>query len=395
MQGDRILKTDRVYIKEHPLNCKALIIFLLLIFLVGGAPYVIADEAERMEQLEREIRDLKLKVDQFPKAPPKPRSNQFKLPKLRVYGFGHFQYEVRNDENEFTLGEFDLFLTSDIADNLSLLSETVVIFGDHGTNTLDVERLLLKYEAANYLNIVFGRGHTAVGYWNYTYHHGVWFQLTISRPEILKFDHHEGILPTHFVGMELNGNINGDWGLLSYVFQTANGRGRTTHDVQTFNDVDDNKMVNFYLDYKPSWAAGLGIGGNYMIDKIPANPNVGRTSGTQEIIMGAHLNYMDSRMEFLSEYIVIQHNGISDQTHSGGYAQIGYSFDKWVPYYRFEFMNIDPSSSYFQGILDLDQHTLGVRYDWFTYASIKIEYRNMESPRKSRHSGWAQVSFAF
>ena len=46
-------------------------------------------------------------------------------------------------------------------------------------------------------NVSIGRGHTAMGYWNQTFHHGKWFQTTTDRPAIYRFEDDIGILPVH------------------------------------------------------------------------------------------------------------------------------------------------------------------------------------------------------
>lgn len=54
-------------------------------------------------------------------------------------------------------------------------------------------------------NIGVGKYHTALGYWNHTYHHGTWLQSSILRPEIYLFEFQGGILPDHSVGVEVFG----------------------------------------------------------------------------------------------------------------------------------------------------------------------------------------------
>ena len=67
---------------------------------------------------------------------------------------------------------------------------------------VDVERLQIAYRWSDALRLTAGRGHTALGYWNESYHHGKLLQPTVERPEVLKFEDDGGILPVHFVGLE-------------------------------------------------------------------------------------------------------------------------------------------------------------------------------------------------
>ena len=84
-----------------------------------------------------------------------------------------------------------------------------------------------------------------------------------------------------------------------------------------------------------------------------------------------------------------------DNSHAGGYAQFSYGFGDVRPYYRYDFLRIDTADTFFPGIEDTDQHTLGFRYDWYSFAAIKVEYRYQETNTAISNEGTAQISFAF
>ena len=61
-------------------------------------------------------------------------------------------------------------------------------------------------------------------------------------------------------------------------------------------------------------------------------------------------------------------------------------------------MNIANGDPYFiglPGIKDSIQHTMGIRFDWFAYSALKLEYRYMDADSGASNIISGQVSFAF
>lgn len=361
-----------------------------------------AGDDSRNISFENEIKQLKSRVNLLESPPER---SDYEMPKLVIRGFGHAQYDAKEnkrkgkDSNNFTLGGVDLYITSKIARNLFFLNETVFEFDDTGANILDVERVLLKYEYANWLQVSAGRGHTALGYWNQRYHHGVWLHTTTDRPILYRFEDDGGILPVHFVGVEASGRINTAAGQVSYTANVANGRGKITDEVQIIKDDNNGKMVGGRLTFEPMFANGLGFGANFLFDTIPANPGVaGRSTEIDEIIGGAHFFWVDGPVEFIVEASLIHHNSSFEKNHVGGYAQLAYQMGDYKPYYRFDYLEIEEGDPFFAGldeVEDTEEHTLGVRYEWFPFAAIKGEFRIKDSTSKESYAGTIQLSFAF
>jgi hypothetical protein len=110
----------------------------------------------------------------------------------------------RNDKRlSFGLGEQDLFITSDLNDRLSFLGESVFKFdtSSHSKFSVSIERVVLKYNIKGNHNILFGKHHTPINYWNDTYHHGRVFFPTIDRPLIFSTQ----LFPLHNTGIALQG----------------------------------------------------------------------------------------------------------------------------------------------------------------------------------------------
>ena len=111
---------------------------------------------------------------------------------------------LNNEQNRcldlsFTLGEQDLFITSDLTDNISFLGESVFKYSATSSTKIafGLERAILKYIYKGNHNIQIGRFHTPMNYWNDSYHHGRVFFPTVGRPE--SFNEH--LIPIHTVGI--------------------------------------------------------------------------------------------------------------------------------------------------------------------------------------------------
>lgn len=407
------------------LNLKLL--FAVLIFLFVFAPYSLADESGRLEQLEREVKELKVIVNQlvsenkslkssltdvqqasvsvFPLGLPEEAA----APKLEIHGFGHVQYDysqsdweddTKSDTNHFTNGGVDLFITSRLAEKISFLNETVLEYGTNGTNILDVERVLLKYDMEDWLKIAVGRGHTSLGYWNQQFHHGTWLQTTASRPIMYRFEDDGGILPVHYVGLEFGGILEAPGGSLSYASNVANGRGTIADEVQLIEDDNDSKMMGIQFTYEPEALEGFGVGANFLYDIIPEKANTAnRAAEIDEIIYGAHAFYLPDPYELIMEAVVVDHDNhdtnLTDLT-VGGYGQIAYTIEKYKPYFRYDWLRIADRDPFFAGaVVDEASYTLGLRYELSTYNALKFEYRHADKDNEQKNEFTAQSSFTF
>jgi hypothetical protein len=171
----------------------------------------------------------------------------------------------------FQLGQFDLFLSSKLSEKLSFTSEVVIDSGIDNDWELDIERLQLTYRPSEYFEISGGRYHTAIGYYNTAYHHGMWFQTATGRPFMYYFEDNGGLLPVHSVGLSMSGLVPGTrkWGL-HWIAETTNGRASNParSPVQNFLADKDGKGYNLAAYIAPEWARGLQIGGSYYHDKL-------------------------------------------------------------------------------------------------------------------------------
>ncbi|HHT9138740.1 MAG TPA: hypothetical protein ACFYEK_16035 [Candidatus Wunengus sp. YC60] len=310
---------------------------------------------------------------------------------LKIKGFGnvdasysdnHIGKSANQEGNAFfSMGEFDLFITSQLSNRISILGETVFEFESTGEVTPDLERVLIHYDVNSLLKIDVGKFHTPIGYWNRLYHHGEWLQTTVERPEILKFEDHGGPLPAHNAGIQLSGSAMLEGFDLNYFFTVSNGRGIDTTNQQNMGDLNDKKAFSFQLEAVPhSIVEGLRFGPTVYYDSIPedeTNPN--RANEIRELIYGGHVVYSLKNVEFLMETFEINHDEFSGGVFNtfGGYAQGSYSIGKFKPYYRYDYINYDSKDPFYSesefDFLDTNMHTVGLRYELSQFNALKCE----------------------
>src|SRR5437016_8879514 len=156
---------------------------------------------------------------------------------LRMRGFGDITLHgdnQRHDTTSFSLGQLNLFITSDISEKFKFLSEIVFeggpdnIFGEtrgeNNTFGVDVERMVVQYSHSDFFKLAVGRYHTAIGYYNTAYHHSTWFQTTTGRPFLFQFEHLRGYHPAHDVCAQSSCLIPSGHLGLHYVAEVGNGR---------------------------------------------------------------------------------------------------------------------------------------------------------------------------
>ncbi|MDQ3698874.1 MAG: hypothetical protein M3373_12765 [Gemmatimonadota bacterium] len=300
----------------------------------------------------------------------------------------------------FAIGQFDLYIASRLAENLSFLGESVFEFIGGGW-IVDVERVLLKYSWADYLNLTVGRGHTALGYWNEAYHHGSLLYPTVDRPEALKFEDDGGVLPVHFVGMELSGTVPvaPRW-RLGYVANLANGRGPIQDFIQSGGDINSNKAVALKLSLTREAGRTLRIGPSIYYDVIPPNPEIpGREGSIDGTILGAHLVYEDRHVQLLSEAYAMRNdyrNSRERFDHAAWYAVLVARLGMWNPYIGIDGVDFESGDLFFpEEFGDLTRYLGGVRFDVNAFNAVKLEFRHDRRPDQTINALALQTAFTF
>jgi hypothetical protein len=143
---------------------------------------------------------------------------------IHVQGFMDLNYLQSDDgaaTDGFSLGQFAMHLSSDLGNKVSFFAETSFTAQQTGF-TVEVERAILRYDYNDHFKISVGRYHTPINYWNVAYHHGLWLQTTVSRPEMIRVG--GTFEPVHFVGLLAEGLISSPTLGLAYNAGVGNGR---------------------------------------------------------------------------------------------------------------------------------------------------------------------------
>jgi len=330
-------------------------------------------------------------------------------PSLHLSGFSNIDFSAQ-DKSEgprgFSEGQFVLHLAAALSARVSFFGElSFSPRADAGTGSppaagfnAEVERGIIRFDASDLLKVSFGRYHTPINWWNTAYHHGLWLQTTISRPEMVQFG--GKFLPVHFVGALAEGSLPaGGWNV-NYQAGVGDGRGNI---ISRGGDAGDNNarpawLVNIFA--KPDEPFGLQVGGSAYFDRIsvPGQPEYG------EQIVSAHAVWLHEDPEVIAEIANIRHTqigGVVTTSSLAYYVQGAYRLPAaarlFKPYYRFEHIDVDPNDSVFAGVPSLDGSTIGIRYDISTYAAIKTEARTRRRvDNQPRTNGWyLQIAFTF
>jgi hypothetical protein len=291
----------------------------------------------------------------------------------QIRGFIDGTSTYQKGQVSFGFEEQDLFITSQLNDRISFLGESVFKFSPTSSTDFNVsiERVVFKYNYAGNNNLLFGKHHTPINYWNDTYHHGRVFFPTIYRP--LLFD--ANIIPLHTTGISLQGQNLGD---LKFGYDLMIGNGLGSTDIE---DNDKTKSVTAAIHIKP--VEGLRIGTSYYHDIISKGATVHESTETikhqvnQNLFTGS-VAYFGKKFEVLAE-TTLAHNhtdttGTKRTTASYIYAGVRVT-NKLVPYAKVERLNYQQGEMYYHK----DNTTSfigGIRYEINYLAVIKLEYEH-------------------
>jgi hypothetical protein len=245
-------------------------------------------------------------------------------PALKIRGFLDFNFLAGSAANPlqfpfgvpshttFQLGEFDLFVTSKLSQDLSFLAEMVIAADQINEVSVDLERLQLTYKASPFFEVSGGRYHTAIGYYSTAFHHGTWFQAATGRPFMYFFEDSGGILPVHNVGVTTTGLVPGTGSTgLHWIAEIGNGRSSSNQGkpVQDFQSDRNAKSTNVAAFIKPAWLEGLQTGANWYHDRLYPD---GVTRVNQNIA-GVYAVYITPDWELMNEVVLLR-----NEIDSGG-----------------------------------------------------------------------------
>ena len=310
---------------------------------------------------------------------------------LNIRGFGDFGLYGGNQKGQttsFSLGQLNLFITSNISDHFKFLTE--LVFEAHQDNhpEEDLERILLQYSANDYFTLSAGRYHTAIGYYNTAYHHSTWFQTTTERPYIFEFEDEGGILPIHNVGVEASGQIPSGRVGLHYDVSVGNGRNWSSaqaEPVQIYADESNHKAVNIAVFARPEAVPGLQVGFSVYRDalSVPPSPRINET------IVDGYTVLLRPTFEWLNEALMIRHAPLGQHVFEtpAFYSQVSRRFGLYRPYFRYQYVNASSHEPLFPQVGLRTGPSAGVRFDPTRSVALKLQYDFTELRRQQPIDG--------
>src|SRR5205085_10657086 len=169
----------------------------------------------------------------------------------QIRGFVDALTSYDKGKASFGFDEQDLFITSELTDRLSFLGESVFKYTPSSPTefSVSIERVVIKYNIAGNHNLLIGKHHTPINYWNDNYHHGRVFFPTIERPLLFAAN----IIPLHTTGISLQAH---DLSNIKFGYDLMVGNGLGSNDIA---DNDKYKSVTAAVHIKPADGLRLGI----------------------------------------------------------------------------------------------------------------------------------------
>lgn len=289
----------------------------------------------------------------------------------KIRGFVEANTSLKNDQLNFGFGEQDLFITSELSDKFSFLGETVFKYNPSSSTefSISIERVIIKYNFKGNHSLLIGKHHTAISYWNDTYHHGRVFFPTIDRPILFAAK----IIPIHTTGLAVQGfNL----GKLKFGYEIMIGNGIGSHEIK-----DDNKpkSITMAAHIKPFDNFQFGI--SFYNDVISAGAEGPVSILNEEVkqqLFTTSISYFGKKYEFLSEgtFASNKNTSVGRVNAFAGYIYAGLKVkEKWVPYVRFDNLSYQNDDFYFNND-DTNSYVAGLRYEINYLAVVKLEFEH-------------------
>ena len=233
-------------------------------------------------------------------------------PQFNIMGFGDVSYLSRDGSSKdgFFVGQAVAHITASLGNSLSVFGE-ISATGKDSQYSVEVERMIVKYEFSDLFKFSAGRYHTPIGYWNSAFHHGAWLQTTTTRPEMVKFG--SKIVPIHFVGVLMEGTMPGNPFGVSYYAGFGNGRHANVARAGDAGDINGDKAWMVQLRAAPDRYFGLEAGLGFYNDEIRPDdrPDI------KENIVSAYAAWVRESPEVIIEYIHSSHALLANSSESG------------------------------------------------------------------------------
>ena len=322
-------------------------------------------------------------------------------PALHARLFGDFNYvdTQRPLAEGFRLGQVAGHLTWGMSDRVTFFSEATVS-AQALAEAIEIERVFIRYDYRDWLQLSGGRVHAPMSYWNTTFHHGQWMQTSIGRPEMIRGGN--ALIPIHFVGVVAEGRLPAGPASFGYTAGLGNGRGVVLTRAGDAGDANNSRARFLATSLRVPVLAGVEVGGTYYADRLTPSA----AFDVRERILSGHVALEGESPELIVEYARVRHDpvrplGLPTATSAAWYGQLGVRLRgrarDWKPYVRWDDSRVPATDTILAPMrLNFSALTGGVRLDVGSSAAMKMEYRAERVERGARmRTLAASVSFTF
>ena len=309
----------------------------------------------------------------------------------QIRGFIDVLPGIEKGKLSFGLGEQDLFITSELNDRFSFLGESVFKFTSSTPTkfSVSIERIVIKYNIAGNHNLLIGKHHTPINFWNDTYHHGRVLFPTIFRP--LLFD--ANIIPLHTTGISFQGHNLGN---LKFGYDLMIGNGIGSSDVL---DNNSGKSITAAVHIKP--LEGLRFGFSWYNDIIgkgsTAHEKIINWDVKQNLFSGS-ASYFGKKFEILAEGTlgINKSDTTGSQQTTASYIYAGFKIkEKVVPYIRLDQLHFQEGEIFYHRS-NTTSFVGGIRYNINYLTALKVEYQHQRSALEGKADKFtAQLAIGF
>lgn len=286
-------------------------------------------------------------------------------------------------KSAFNAGNFVLFVTSQLTDRISILSENTANF-NNGTPTFEVQRLMARYYIKDYFSLRIGKMFNPIGYWNNQFNMGLVLQPTIQRPSIIRASNDGGVLQIKNTGFQIEGDNISKARLFYRVF-VSNGNNITA----LASNLKNQYAVTAELGAEPIEGLKIIVSGHHdqFSAKRPNSAGITNKKGGSSLLSNFSLVYMnpEKKLEFVGEYYYqsTRFDSLGEKSSQGLLTYAGYKVtNKLIPYVQYARLIAGTENStdfYYAGAtngvqLKINDITLGLRYKLSANFVVKLEY---------------------
>jgi hypothetical protein len=282
----------------------------------------------------------------------------------------------------FAIGALGVRMLGELGPSLDALAELAFEKTAEGSIG-EVEQLVMRWRRGPG-ELIVGRFHTDIGYWNTAYHHGRWLHLTIERPRPVRFEDDGGLLPAHWIGAQYTLKRRVSGGDAALVLALGNGRGDVIDDVRVADDTNEAKAGLAKVRWRRS-GAELGVG--FIYDLIaPASAAVRPAlpgERIHELLGNAYAAVRGGGLVVIAEGYAVHHRAAGRGfTTLAGYGLLGVEVKPALtPYVAASVIRGADDDPFFvpnpelARALDIFELIGGIRLDTSTWSALKLELR--------------------